>query len=302
MKNIAYLILAHTDPTHLKRLIGRLSFHSQIFVHIDRKTDIRAFDVEAYPAHVMFLKERTNIRWAGYSMVEATLSLIREAMASERDFSHLVLLSGLDYPLRGAESLYRFFNAHAEHEFIKYIDMRSSPDHYLLQVQHKHFRDYVFLHNSNAGILPGKVLMKLAASLRLKNPWDTARVIPYFGSQWWALTPRCCQYMLDYVSGNPGFVEMNRQSFSPDEHFFHTLVGNSPFATHSEGVQPFEGRGTWRLANSHLIHPSLAKIYSDDDYEDVTASGRLFVRKVTTFQSTLLLNRLDDLIESGVRE
>lgn len=273
MKNIAYLILAHTDPTHLKRLVGRLTFHSQIFVHIDRKTDIRAFDVEAYPAHVIFLKERMHVRWAGYSMVEATLSLIREAMTNGQDFSHLVLLSGVDYPLHSAESLHRFFNAHAGHEFIKYIDMRNSPDHYLHHVQRKHFRDYVLLHNSKMGVIIGKVLMKLAASLRLKNPWNTA-IVPYFGSSWWALTPQCCQYMLDYVSCNPGFVGMNRQTFSPDEHFFHTLVGNSPFAAHSDGVQPFEGRGTWRL----------------------------FVRKVTTFQSTLSLNRLDGLIESGASE
>lgn len=301
MKNIAYLILAHTDPTQLRRLVGRLTFNSQIFIHIDRKADIRAFDVKAYPAHVMFLKERINVRWAGYSMVEATLSLIREAIASDRDFSHLVLLSGVDYPLCSAESLCRFFNAHAGHEFIKYINMHHGPDHYLPQIQRKHFRDYVVLHNSKAGIFGGKVLMKLAASLRLKNPWDTA-IIPYFGSSWWALTPQCCEYILNYVSRDPGFVEMNRQTFAPDEHFYHTLVGNSSFAAHSDGLQPFQGRGTSRLANLHLIHPSLAKTYTEADYEEITASGKLFVRKVTTSQSTPLLDRLDDLIESGVRE
>lgn len=297
MKKIAYLILAHIDPTHLRRLVERLSFNSYIFVHIDQKADIRAFDVEAYPAHAMFLKERINVRWAGYSMVEATLSLIREAMASDRDFSHLVLLSGVDYPLCSAESLCRFFNGHAEHEFIKYIDMRNSLDVYMPQIQRKHFRDYVLLHNSKAGIFSGKVLMKLAASLRLKNLWNHT-IIPYYGSSWWALTPQCCQYILNYVSSNPGFVEMNRQTFAPDEHFYHTLVGNSPFAAHSDGLQPFQGRGTWRLANLHLIHPSLAKTYTETDYEEITASGKLFVRKVTTLQSTPLLNRLDDFIET----
>lgn len=125
--------------------------------------------------------------------------------------------------------------------------------------------------------------------------------MPYFGSQWWALTPQCCQYMLNYVDLNPGFIKMNRQTFSPDEHFFHTLVGNSQFAAHSDGLQPFEGRGTWRLANLHLIHPSLAHIYVDNDYKDIIASGKFFVRKVTTSQSTPLLNRLDDLIAAGVR-
>lgn len=298
MKPIAYLILAHTDPAHLRRLTERLRGDSQVFVHVDAKSDIEPFMQLRWGDHVHFVERRVSVRWAGYSMIEATLVLVEAALERAGDFCHAVLLSGLDYPLRSQPDIVHFLNAHAGHEFIRYIDMRESPEHYLPHIERKHFRDYPILAPTRLGVLPGKVLMKALAAMRLRNDWDDA-VVPYFGSQWWALTRPCLSYALEFMRNNPRFIAMNRQSFSPDEHFFHTLVGNSPFAVHADGVQPFEGRGTWRMANLHLVHHSLAKTYRLEDLDEVLASERLFVRKVTSRDSGPLLDRLDRMTTGG---
>lgn len=42
---IAYLILCHTDPDHIKRLTDKITDNSgdEAFVHVDGKFDIRPF-------------------------------------------------------------------------------------------------------------------------------------------------------------------------------------------------------------------------------------------------------------------
>jgi hypothetical protein len=52
----------------------------------------------------------------------------------------------------------------------------------------------------------------------------------------------------------------------------------------------------WRTANLHLIHPSLRKIYTEADFEEVMAANRCFVRKVNTAASSRLLDQIDGAI------
>jgi hypothetical protein len=84
-----------------------------------------------------------------------------------------------------------------------------------------------------------------------------------------------------------------RHAFASDEQFFHTIVGNSRFAASATGLQAYSGRGTYKLANLHLIDPSLSKWYTLDDWEAVSRSDKFFLRKVRTGESTKLLDALD---------
>jgi len=52
----------------------------------------------------------------------------------------------------------------------------------------------------------------------------------------------------------------------------------------------------WRTANFHLIHPSLRKIYTDAEFNEVMAADRCFVRKVNTVASSKLLDQIDNVI------
>ena len=55
---IAFLISAHTDPHQLFRLTERLPEDSEIFVHVDLKCDLQAFNTLITSPHVHFIKER----------------------------------------------------------------------------------------------------------------------------------------------------------------------------------------------------------------------------------------------------
>ena len=62
---IAHLILAHNDSLHISRLAERLSVFSDVYIHIDKKTDISDFKQLITRANCIFITTRFNIDWGG---------------------------------------------------------------------------------------------------------------------------------------------------------------------------------------------------------------------------------------------
>lgn len=293
MKKIAYLILAHNDPIHLEKLIGKINFSCDIYIHIDNKTPLDLFSKITLKENIFFCKNRISVSWGGISMIQAQLELINCALNSQIDYSHLVFLSGSDYPIKPIKYIYNFFTENADKEYIKYIDMRESPEHYLRQIKFKWFNEPILKKEfNNYGVYLDKGVRKILTLLRLRNKWDE-NLIPYFGSQWCALTLQSAKYIVFFLKNNPNFWNINKYSFSPDEHFFHTIIGNSCFASHASGLQKYKGRGTWRLANFHLIDSSLSKWFSVDDFEEIAKSDMLFVRKVRSSDGSKLVDKIN---------
>jgi hypothetical protein len=122
---VAYLILAHNTPRHLSRLVAALTSESSgFFIHVDRKSNEDDFRSAEGPG-VHFAEERVAVYWGDFSQVEATLVILRAALADPRDFDRFVLLSGSDYPLRSASYIEQFFARNADKEFINLVTMPS---------------------------------------------------------------------------------------------------------------------------------------------------------------------------------
>jgi hypothetical protein len=99
MMKIAYLILAHTHPLHLTRLISALhTEHAHIFLHIDKKSQ----DMICLPITntITLIKNTVTVNWGGFSVVQATLNLSKEATASG-EYDYFILLSVGICSLRG---------------------------------------------------------------------------------------------------------------------------------------------------------------------------------------------------------
>jgi len=106
---ISYLILAHNNPEHLLRLIHSLSTtDSFFFIHIDKKTPFYLFE-RTWAPNVSLAKRRIEVHWGEFSLVEATLHLIQQALDSPFGCDYLVLLSGVDYPLQSPRHIENFF-------------------------------------------------------------------------------------------------------------------------------------------------------------------------------------------------
>lgn len=115
MKKVAYLILAHQDPVNLSRLIDRLRHNSDFYVHIDAKADLAEFTKNQDQSDVTFVQNRADIAWAGIAMINATLHLMQQALNADESYSHLVLLSGADYPIKSATVIHESISSQPEH-------------------------------------------------------------------------------------------------------------------------------------------------------------------------------------------
>ena len=66
--------------------------------------------------------------------------------------------------------------------------------------------------------------------MRADNPFFDRLPPLEKGSQWIAITDRMRDFIFDYLSVHPDFIPAFRYSHAADELFFHTLLGDSPFA------------------------------------------------------------------------
>lgn len=297
MKKIAYLILAHSDPSHFGKLCNALkNEYSDIYAHIDKKSNsFNAFKEAASGNDVHFLTNRISVSWGGISIVDAVNELILEALKNKEQYSHFLLISGSCYPIKKVDYIYNLITKNHRKEHIKLIDMRESPEHYIKHINRKWYYEPI-ISRGNSKILQfiDKAIRKLLTMLKMPNQWNDD-IVPYWGSMWFALTPDCCEYIIEFQENNPSFRLMNTNTLAPDEHFYHTIIGNSKYYKYSLGKQKYEGRGLFRYANLHIIHPALGKKwYTIDDWDEIISSDKLFVRKVRSIDGSSLVERINN--------
>ncbi len=221
--SIAYLILAHNTPRHLPRLIQALrSNSSACFVHLDRKSRSRKFR-QAVAGPVHFTRARRRVHWAEFSIVEATLILIREALEDPRGFDRFVLLSGSDYPLWPAASIETFFETHPEKEFIEIKPLNDDPDRLQRIEMYCVPPRYPAVYRESIHQLQRWGMLPETRSHRLYLGGRE----PYYGSQWWAVTREACETILEFTARERRAVRFFRNAACSDECFFHTILGNS---------------------------------------------------------------------------
>ncbi len=300
---IAFLILAHTDPLHLYRLCRALGPDDDIFVHIDKRSDFSSFKRPLIPSNVSFVQRRIPVFWGHISVVEATLILLEEAMQSKTDYLRLVLLSGACYPLKKVAQLRDYFLRRTGHLDIAYTNILEYSDELIWKVSSYQFRkpwivqsqghpranNHVKFFDKTARKLAAILLKPLDRGFRRKFP----ELIPYVGCQFWSITPECARMVLQFLRDHPEFLHWHKYSWAPDEHFFHTIIGNSEFSEYADGVVPY-GHGT----NTNNLHTHRYPILTVDHLDAILASGRFFVRKAETGKSDLLLDYLDERVLS----
>jgi len=106
---LVFLVLAHENPIQLARLLRAIEGTcARIFVHIDGSRSIAPFrQATTGIKHVEFLDgaDRIPVFWAGFSMVQATLNLMRRAREQVPGRARFCLLSGMDYPIKDSKTI-----------------------------------------------------------------------------------------------------------------------------------------------------------------------------------------------------
>lgn len=277
---LAVVILAHSRPEQLERLVSRVRpMADAVAIHISTAAEDVYRDAQGRLAHddrVAFVEERYRCRWGQQSIVEATLAGLRQVRTMGR-FDRIVLLSGQDYPVRPVQEIRAFFEAHPDEQFMELFRL-DQPNWFETQGgpygAMRRIRNWHFFYRSRIHVdfpLPRRLPAGLA---------------PHGGSQWWALTGDCVDHVLDMVAAHPELHRYFRHTFIPDETFFQTIVGSSPFGGSNYG-------SPLRYVDWTNPNPTPPRTLTIEDFDKVVASDALFARKMDPVRSAELLDRID---------
>lgn len=149
--NHAFLIIAYNNPKLLARIVNRLKSHNHyIYIHIDYKSDIKAFKaVIPESDHLIYLSgaNREKVYWGGLSLIMAEIHLMSVALFSDIKMDYLHLISGQDYPCRSNEDLDKFFEEHKGISFLNF-DKKQSVSAHEWRYRKFHFNDLTYCDNA----------------------------------------------------------------------------------------------------------------------------------------------------------
>jgi hypothetical protein len=282
------LIFAHKNLDQLPRLIDRLDTGAaSFFLHIDKGTD-----TAPYWGELGKLRTRPNVHfvtrhhspWAAFGLVEAQRSAMEAALA-EDSFTHLVMLTGEDYPLRPGYEIDSFFVAHPGTSFIRHNPGKTKGQKRKLQ-RHRYKSWHLYL----AGkwwVVPSRMLKGVGIERSIPGG-----LRPVKGWAFFTVSRECAEYASEFVNHNPRYVRFFKHTMFADEYFWHTILVNSPLRETVANVtlryEPFE-------ADPFTGH---GKVFRKKDLAELRAesSGCFFAKK---FDSRVDADVLD-LVDSNI--
>ena len=304
-----YIILVHKNPHQIRRLIERLDDgYSQFFIHVDLKSRLEDFEILKNCNSTFIIEERINCIWGDFSIVKATLLLLK-AVVERGSNGFTILLSGQDYPIASNSKINSFLKENTDYNFIDITSIEKKWSKKIVRdkVEHYHFihseqksdsNSYApFLHSSYKerirtiahllkGRLPIKTFIKIA---RLPNR------IPYFkkqyaGSQWWAFNEQTTEILYKYIKNNYHELEDYYQYTStPDEILFQSVIMYLKETDQHIMVKPSLTYVNWTRKNC-----SLPVTFDINDLQELALTAHLFARKFDLDYNKEILDKIDE--------
>lgn len=289
---IAYIILAHKNPTQIARLVNRLCDQPcEIFLHIDRNASPQDYSrcITQFQALAnVHLLPRFASHWGSYRLVQATLAGIQACLRGAQDCEYAFLLSGQDYPVRPLAEFYQFLQGNPGASYLGYSSFpnpewsdrggydRIEKWHVNLPFTNQRLR-------SIAKRIFNRFLNTLLPARRFPAGFS-----PYGGAQWWCLHRDCLEYIDQFCRKNGQFQRFFQFVRVPDEIFFHTILLNSPLKAHIQNRM---------LTYVDWHGPPYPRVLSASDLPAVAESGCFFARKFDIAQDPSVLDVLDQSLD-----
>lgn len=273
----AHFILTYTNPEQTERLVKRLSHPDfDCYIHLDKKVDMATHVHLANLPNVYFIKNRVDVKWAGYNAVKAVFNAIREICATNIPYNFINFISGQDYPLKAADELSQFYKANVGKEFLSFVDFENEWPEGRLRYEKYYFSNFSFR---------GRYFLE-----RLINAVTPKRRVPYgfhpYGkSMFWMLSPEVALYVANKVENDAKLHRFFLFSWASDEFVFQTVLMNSNYRDRivNDNLRYID----WSKGGSH------PKNLGVEDYGRIKSSGMLFGRKFDMTRDVEILDLLD---------
>lgn len=225
---VAVLVMAYKEPTVLSMVVPvYLKAGFDVFVHLDAKAS--AFDyaraMGEQARHCRFVEPRSPIFWGGFTMVEATVRLLEEALRT-KEYSNLLLVSDDTLPIVPVDRLRSALSTKIERISIR----RVREDELFMQ----RYREFYFLDHPATSLLGRPIetsriddaFLQTFSRLLERRKAGKVDVPLFYSSQWWCLTAEAARTVLSIHAERADLRESFEFSAVPDEIYFQTLVGN----------------------------------------------------------------------------
>ena len=292
---LCYGILVHDNPHSTIRLVEALDGPGVVFViHVDAKEKYEStqqvlVDYASSRSHVHILQHpyRVRVNWGGFSMVNATLQMLRHALALDDgesrqplDFHKFIHLASSSYPLASnTEIRHKLASYPLDANFLNIIMQPTRPSsavwHYFVECDDAIHRIYQ---------LPGFETATSGAEL-------------YTSSQWFIISREFAQYLADPQPGTflHDYLDYVEHVVVADETFFGTVLRNTAFCKkhHNrnflhlqfdrwESELPAGKRDERKCPMPNPDHCGRSPTIMSVDYADLLElSDELFARKVS---------------------
>ena len=273
MKRHAYLIMAHTQPELLKKLVMLLDDQrNDLYIHVDCKAE--GFPMEEVAACVKHagcsFVERTDVKWGSYSQINCEMVLLKEAVKTEHQYYHL--LSGMDLPVKSQKEIFEFFDRYEGLEFID-EDSEKISEAALSRVKYHH---HFYGKAGSVKDILGALETKAQKLLRVDRTRKYGEITFQKGRNWFSITHGLAKLA---VEKEAWIQEVFANSVCGDEVFLQTVARNSQYAEKicNPNTRPeiVDTRYIdWKRGSNNNPY-----IFRETDFEELMNAPGLFARK-----------------------
>lgn len=279
MRRLAILIHAHTNSEQVARLVSCIKHPKvDIYINVDKKTEISDFKNKI--SDVYFLTNREKVYWGQFSQVQQILNSFREIRQINPKFSHLLFISGQDYPTQPIEKIIDFLERNPEKNYVDFHKLGSDNWSSIIKKRYEYWH-FLPVNDLRNNAIVKKILLKFG----FKRTFPFPEI--YYGSCWFCLTPKAINYILNFTLNNPKIINFFKHSGCSDELFIQSLLLNSPLrdSLENETFRYFDWTGGGKSP----------KVLTINDFSKIEKSETWFARKLDISVDTKIFDLLDNL-------
>jgi len=304
---VAYLVLAHAADEQLRLLTNALLAdpRSRVYLHLDRKLLDLGWVGSCAGPRLVVLSDRATVNWGGYSVVDATLRLLKSALSDESN-QRFVLLSGACFPLKPVREINDDICALTSPliavwgRFDPMLKQGEGLGRYVVTKFHPHDNRFLTPKASGLHARAWSAYKWLSARLPYERKLDLQDL--WKGSQFFVIDRAYAEIC---VRPPADLVRALRYALAPDEILFVTMIVRHlqstgtviptiPSSSERQGGHFILKRvpkrhGLWDRAFGLVDLRRLAV----SDVDDAMASGAMFARKCSVEVSKKILERFD---------
>jgi hypothetical protein len=306
---VVYLIQTHTNPEQIYRLVKVIKKSSNdSYIVMSHNFNASQIDVELFESlpNVKVLRAK-KVGRGDFSITQAYLDVVDWILTQNIQFDWLANLTGQDYPTQSLSKFENFLAATEYDGFFDYFNVLSDKctwgakdgrDRYFYQYwwsgielakwQRGLFKPFRVLINNVQPFVRIDSSYGLIIGQRAASAPFNEKFVCYGGSYFKTISRQCIQYIHDFCSTNPDFVNYYKKVRLPDESFMQTILVNS-------GLFNFYPRNMRYIdwENSRHGHP---RILTSEDFPNLIKDKYYFARKFDMNRDGKVLDMLDERI------